>query len=210
VEHYERDGFVNAGTIFGPSEVDALRDELERYVDAAFRDTDSHLTLPKGAREITVVPGKSVKQFVNLWEVSPTFRRVVEDSRIAERAAELARSHTLQVWSDQVQYKAEHSGGAMTWHQDYLYWTPISPPIMLTAWIALDDADENNGCMWMVPGSHRWGGALDALIERQKITDVAGFRETPAWAPPGGSSGWVAPRPCPVRAGEVHFHHCMT
>ena len=31
------------------------------------------------------------------------------------------------------------------------------PRAHLTAWIGLDDATTENGCLWYVPGSHRWG-----------------------------------------------------
>jgi ectoine hydroxylase-related dioxygenase (phytanoyl-CoA dioxygenase family) len=210
VEAFDREGFVNAGPLFGPEEIFALREDLERYVDAGFRSQGTLVDLPPGVREISTAPGRSIQQLVGLWEVSALYRRLVADPRITSRAAALARTRTLQLWSDQVQYKAALSGGAMTWHQDFLYWGCIQPPIMLTAWLALDDADDENGCMWMVPGSHLWGGALGALSELQRIVDLDAFRETPAWTPPAGAGAWAPPRACPVRAGEVHFHHCVT
>lgn len=39
------------------------------------------------------------------------------------------------------------------WHQDAPYWPIVAPMTEVTAWVALDDADEDNGCMSMVPGS---------------------------------------------------------
>ena len=44
----------------------------------------------------------------------------------------------------------------MAWHQDYSYWTRTEPMSHLTCWIALDDSDRDNGCLYYVPGSHRW------------------------------------------------------
>ena len=40
------------------------------------------------------------------------------------------------------------------WHQDALFW-PIDPGICVSAWIAIDRADTANGCLAMIPGSHR-------------------------------------------------------
>ena len=37
-----------------------------------------------------------------------------------------------------------YSGGELKWHQDYPYW-PLAQPNAVTAWIALDDTDEENG-----------------------------------------------------------------
>ena len=42
------------------------------------------------------------------------------------------------------------------WHQDLTYWG-LEPPEALTAWYAIDDSDVENGCMRVIPGSHRRG-----------------------------------------------------
>jgi Protein involved in biosynthesis of mitomycin antibiotics/polyketide fumonisin len=44
----------------------------------------------------------------------------------------------------------------VAWHQDVTYWA-LDPPIALTAWYAVDDSDIENGCMRVIPGSHRDG-----------------------------------------------------
>jgi ectoine hydroxylase-related dioxygenase (phytanoyl-CoA dioxygenase family) len=42
------------------------------------------------------------------------------------------------------------------WHQDVTYWG-LEPPDALTVWYAIDDSDVENGCMRVIPGSHRGG-----------------------------------------------------
>lgn len=44
----------------------------------------------------------------------------------------------------------------VAWHQDVTYWG-LEPAYALTAWYAVDDSDTGNGCMRVIPGSHRWG-----------------------------------------------------
>ncbi|HJN13683.1 MAG TPA: phytanoyl-CoA dioxygenase family protein [Pirellulaceae bacterium] len=44
----------------------------------------------------------------------------------------------------------------VAWHQDVTYWG-LEPPFALTAWYAVDDSDVENGCMRVIPGSHRQG-----------------------------------------------------
>lgn len=44
----------------------------------------------------------------------------------------------------------------VAWHQDLTYWG-LDPPYALTAWYAIDDADVENGCMRVIPGTHRQG-----------------------------------------------------
>ncbi len=43
--------------------------------------------------------------------------------------------------------------GGQGWHQDAYYITTY-PDTLIGAWLALDRADEENGCLWVVPGSH--------------------------------------------------------
>jgi ectoine hydroxylase-related dioxygenase (phytanoyl-CoA dioxygenase family) len=45
-------------------------------------------------------------------------------------------------------------GLRVAWHQDGPYWWRVDPKIAVTAWIALDDATVENGCMRVIPGSH--------------------------------------------------------
>ena len=47
-------------------------------------------------------------------------------------------------------------GVEKTSHQDSPYF-PISPMNLISCWIALDDVNEENGCMKFIPGSHKWG-----------------------------------------------------
>jgi ectoine hydroxylase-related dioxygenase (phytanoyl-CoA dioxygenase family) len=44
----------------------------------------------------------------------------------------------------------------VAWHQDTTYWG-LEPPYALTVWYAVDNSDTENGCMRVIPGSHRNG-----------------------------------------------------
>ncbi len=40
------------------------------------------------------------------------------------------------------------------WHQDFNYW-PLEPPIIISAWLAIDETTLENSCLQFIPGSHR-------------------------------------------------------
>ena len=40
------------------------------------------------------------------------------------------------------------------WHQDFNYW-PLEPPVICSAWIAVDPSTVENSCVQVIPGSHR-------------------------------------------------------
>jgi hypothetical protein len=79
----------------------------------------------------------------------------------------------LIVWGSQVFSKPAGDGMAVPWHQDGAYW-PMRPLATVTAWIAIDPATRENGCLRVIPGSHRQG-----LFEHQGLAanDMALSRE---------------------------------
>ncbi|MBM3214840.1 phytanoyl-CoA dioxygenase family protein [Candidatus Poribacteria bacterium] len=62
----------------------------------------------------------------------------------------------LVCWGTHYFAKMPDDGKRVSWHQDASYW-PLTPSRTVTVWLAIDDADEENGAMQVVPGSHRLG-----------------------------------------------------
>lgn len=58
------------------------------------------------------------------------------------------------LWGTTVFGKPAGTGKRVPWHQDGEYW-PIRPLATCSAWIALDDATPENGCLRVVPGTHK-------------------------------------------------------
>ena len=73
----------------------------------------------------------------------------------------------LIFWGSQVFSKPAGDGMAIPWHQDGQYW-PMRPLRNVTVWVAIDPARVENGCMRVVPGTHR-----DGLMEHVTSTDPA-------------------------------------
>jgi len=52
----------------------------------------------------------------------------------------------------------QHELTAFPWHQDSQYYgVPTKHLHIVSVWIPLVDADERNGCLYIIPGSHKWG-----------------------------------------------------
>jgi ectoine hydroxylase-related dioxygenase (phytanoyl-CoA dioxygenase family) len=60
----------------------------------------------------------------------------------------------ILVWSSQWFAKLPHDRAFVSWHQDATYWG-LTPPNVSTAWIALTVSDAANGCLRVIPGTHR-------------------------------------------------------
>lgn len=195
---YRRNGFVNAGQVVTPEQVDSLRSELERVM----RDhQDESKPQPLRLSNLTGDPSKPVWQIVNIWQGSEAFLDLVHNPKVVAAVQQATGASGLRLWHDQIQYKPAENGGVNAWHQDNPYWAPIAPAdTQITAWLALDDVDDDNGCMSMVPGSNQWGNAIEFL---HTIKDFHAMPQT--WQ---GHELHVVRTP--VRAGSLHLHHPYT
>jgi phytanoyl-CoA hydroxylase len=88
-----------------------------------------------------------------LHDLDPVFDRISRQPRLAELAAALGLRQPLLLQSMYL-FKQPHIGAEVGWHQDatYLHTEPVT---VTGFWIALDDADRDNGCLMALPGAHR-------------------------------------------------------
>jgi len=197
VQQFGRDGFIQGPQVLDGAEIDSLIDEVMRVI--AQRDR-ADVTQPVMIRNMSG-DDSPVWEIVNIWQASEPFARLLERAALVESAARLMQAEELRIWHDQIQYKPPQKGGTTGWHQDSPAWPPLAPKTeQITAWIALDDADEDNGAMSMVPGSHRWGVQSKHLHRLGKISEM----------PRQFDGREIEVRLCPVARGHVHFHHGLT
>jgi len=196
VAQFHRDGYLKGGRVLSDEQVEELRAELTRVIaEQGKGGVPQPVALrPLGGTE------RPVWQIVNIWEASEPFRRLTSHPTITQEMAQLTGADSLRIWHDQIQYKPAETGGVNMWHQDAPYWPILQPMTEVSAWVALDDVDESNGCMSMVPGSHLWGNNIAFLHTLKAFDDMpAEFDGHP-----------IEVRRCPVAKGEVHYHHALT
>ena len=133
------------------------------------------------------------------WRITEGFHDVLYNPAFLMAASQLLDDKPVRFWHDQLFCKPAKHGGVVAWHQDYSYWTRTAPMQHLTCWIGLDDATKDNGCLYYIPGSHKWGlldkpelagdmeGLMDYLTDEQK----AEFK----------------PVPIEMKKGYGAFHH---
>ena len=94
---------------------------------------------------------------------------------------------------DQLFMKPARVGSRQKYHQDAPLGFHIDPPALVTCWCAIDRATTENGCLWMLPGSHRHG-----YIDQQ------------AWAEHerrAAAGSMPEQRPVELHPGDCSFHH---
>jgi len=195
VSKFHADGYLRGTSVVPDDVVEVLRSEVLRVIDN--RDAPGFQPVLLHNMAGADAP---VWQIVNIWEASEPFKELIHNRKIAEEMAQLTGAKSLRIFHDQIQYKPATMGGVNMWHQDAPLWPILAPMTEVTAWVALDDVDEENGCMSMVPGSHLWGNHIDFLCTFKSFNDMPDeFEGHP-----------IEVRTCPVKKGEVHYHHALT
>jgi phytanoyl-CoA hydroxylase len=131
-----------------------------------------------------------------LHDLDPVFDRVSRRPRIEALAHELGFVEPLLLQSMYL-FKQPHIGAEVGWHQDATY-LHTRPSTVTGFWIALDDADHDNGCLMALPGAHR--GPLRERFLRESGRMVSRQLDTTPWPD-------VAPAALEVRRGTLVVLH---
>jgi len=187
-ESFRDHGYLAGPAVLSDDQVHRLRQRMDGIFDGSIEFPD----LLRGVASANVKGNPKLSKLANLFRHDDTFAQVIEHSSIAPLAHDLLPG-PVRVWEDQAIAKAPTDEfGVVAWHQDY------------TCWIALDDATVENGCMQVIPGSHKW----DLEYGRLDVDD-----DDPDWLlkhPQIPAGADLEPVHCPVKAGHCHFHHCKT
>ena len=169
---YRRDGYFVRERVFVPAELECLRGAVERVhvrVAAAAGAQDAPKTRHIDDKRYQDLLGSSVK-----WEwqearmdvrsmepflhLDPGLERLVDDPRLWQPAAALVGAEQLALFTDKLNFKRP-GGAEFPWHQDSPYFALECPHVdrLVSLQVYLDDATVENGCLWMIPGSHTRG-----------------------------------------------------
>src|SRR5690349_13590444 len=167
LEEYRRDGYILEKSLFDKEEIGLLHRAAKED-----RALDQH-SFGRGDGEGGTVP-------LSLWNhpgdtIYGTFARCESIVNSAEMilGGEVYHYHSKMIMKD------AKVGGAWAWHQDYGYWyqNGVLFPDLTSAFIAVDPATRENGCMQVLSGSHLMGRIEHVLTGDQAGADMERVRE---------------------------------
>ena len=143
-------------------------------------------------------PNSVLFHALGAWRTNPGFHDVLWSPAFLVPASQLLGG-SVRFWHDQLFCKPAHHGGVVAWHQDCPLWTRTEPMSHLTCWIALDDSDRDNGCLYYVSGSHRW--------KLLPVTGLAGNMDEIMTVLSPEQKQAFQPVPIELKRGQCTFHH---
>lgn len=194
------DGYVHLPGFLSPDAVRDLRGRVEGFVATAVP------RLPAGqAMYEDAADAATLKQVFGLENHDPAFADLLRAGPFRHLAEALLDDAVvpkiLEYFNKPPRAASGRVGKPTPPHQDNFYFM-LDPPLALTMWLALEDVDEETGCVRYVRGSHRGGlrphGRTQTLGFSQAITD---------FGTPADQAAAVA---FPARAGDLLVHHAMT
>jgi len=149
IDRYWAKGWVVIEDVYKSAEVERIAQIALAISQEELKDSSSSYKVDRSEAG-EVAPRKIDRPF----EKSEDFRRFVLDERLATIIGKLLGDRPLPV-TDQIFMKPPRFGSAKPYHQDNAYFKCSPADGVITAWIALDDVDEENGCLRYIDGSHK-------------------------------------------------------
>lgn len=152
---YQETGFLIVEGLVSNESVERLRERTREIAEGLVPGFPSEdVELEPSAERAGI---DTVRKLNRCAENDPVFFDHARDERILDVVESLI-GPDVKLFTSQCFMKPP-GGIGKPYHQDSAYFT-IEPLDLVTCWTALDDVTVDNGCMWVIPGSHR-GGIVD-------------------------------------------------
>ena len=178
INFYNEKGYISPIDVFSTKEAKEIRDEIEN-IEKKWPNFLECLGL----------------NYVHI--ISPIFNKACLNKRMLD-AVESIIGKNILICGTTLFIKNANEKGFVSFHQDAKY-IGLEPHNWVTAWVAITDANENNGCMRMWPGSHKnnlkhHNQKFDAnnLLTRGQTIENVPIKET---------------EPVILKAGQMSLHH---
>jgi ectoine hydroxylase-related dioxygenase (phytanoyl-CoA dioxygenase family) len=167
---YAEDGFFLRNAAFAEHEIEDLRDAVEccaaRASEAAAGgrtyqiDGNVYCEASGATIQFEHAPGtKTVRVIEPFHHLDERIDRLIDAPRLVDPIRGLLGETEVSLFTDKLNLKRPGEGSRFRWHQDSPYWAHFHPDVerLPNVMLGLDDATERNGCLRLIPASHRHG-----------------------------------------------------
>ena len=186
VKTYVEEGYLALTGLIDDAELDEVVADVVRFARGEY-PLANPAPVPPDATDEEALASVLAVHFPH-W-VSPVARRFIDHPAIVEVLTRITAAH-LPHWDGSVKcmqsmlFAKPPTLPGQAWHQDERF-IPTRDRSLVGAWIAVDDATVDNGCLWVMPGSHRNGylwptRGHDDPVEFDQSDQAFGFDESAA------------------------------
>ncbi len=158
VKSFVDDGFLAVENLVSPAELEELKADTFKLARGGY-PCESLKPLPADMSDADALA--KILCIHQPHYISPVMKKFAMHAKICGVLSQITAAH-LPHWDGSVKcmqtmlFVKPPQFQGQAWHQDEIY-IPTRDRSLIGAWIAMDDATLENGCLWVVPGSHRMG-----------------------------------------------------
>ncbi len=179
-QQYQTDGYVLLGQVLSESGLTEARSQLDRMIGQLHPDLQPD-------------------EIFSAHQMEPWLMELISAPALLD-IVEKAIGPNIVVWSSHLICKPPQTGRAIPWHQDATYWNIAGK--MTSIWLALDDVDDGNGTMYVLPGYHTG----KPLARRDRTDDFFDEEINPTALPKDVDQRQIGYF---LKAGQAGMHHVM-
>lgn len=194
IEFYHKNGYLGVEDVFSQEEVGELRRVTDDFVEQSRTVTENDAIFDLEPDHTPAVP--KLRRLKAPTKQHPVYDQALRHDKLLDIIEQLI-GPGLRYNGDKLNMKLPEFGSPVQWHQDWAFY-PHSNDDLLAVGVALDDMSTENGCLLVIPGSHKGkiydhhqdGHFVGAVTEEDFVdTDAAEVH---------------------VKAGGVSIHHVRT
>ncbi len=160
VEGFARDGVIVVRDLVTPAEIETLKERIDWVISGESHIPEERLQIEPlvGAGQLQADSyAESLRKMSHVAFVDEVFEAHARNDRVLDCIEALLEVRDIRLYQDQLFMKPPKIGSRQAYHQDQPLGFDIEPVHMVTCWAALDRATVENGCLWMLPGTHKLG-----------------------------------------------------
>ncbi len=194
ISFYHQNGYLVVEDVLSADELAALRRVTDEFVERSRSVSEHNDVYDLEANHSPEWPRlRRIKNPIIQHEV---YDQTLRHPGILDRVEQLI-GPGLRRQNTKLNMKEPDHGSAVEWHQDWAFY-PHTNDDVLAVGVCIDDMTEENGCMLMVPGSHKGD-----LYSHHENGVFVGAVSDPDFRPAETAK-------CLVRAGGITIHHART
>ena len=195
-QQYERDGFIVVPDVISTEDVLALRRVTDEFVQRSRAVTEHTEVFDLEPAHTAEMPLLRRIKTPEKWD--PIYRRMVTHPAILGALQDLW-GPAIRFQTSKLNMKVAGYGSSLEWHQDWAFYPHTNQDLAVVG-IMIDDIDEENGALMVIPGSHR-GPIQDHSYNGVFVGGID---------PTRSSVDFGAAQHVTGKAGSISIHHVRT
>lgn len=156
---FEKDGYIVVKNAVDGKQLESLQSEIKNWVEESKLHSepygqptiDGRPRFDMGTDHTAFKP--TLRRINNPSDISEIYFQVMSDSKMVDMVVDLIGTN-IKFHHCKINLKCPGANTTVHYHQDFAF-TPHSNDDVVTALLLLDDVTEQNGCLMVVPGSHK-------------------------------------------------------